>query len=91
MVLILLVACMAATILKYAIFVLAIALAITVLWGCFTAPLETIGLLVFYAFARALADHTVATLAFLGVAGLCLAITGGTAEKPGSSADQEIN
>ena len=90
-VLILLAACVAATILKYAVYAIALALLIIILLGVFAAPAETFGALIFYLFARALTNHTVATLAFLGVAGLCLAITGRTAASRDPADNEDVH
>jgi hypothetical protein len=69
---ILLVACIALTALKFVVIALALALVIVVLWGAFAHPAETLGTLAFFLFARILAMHTAACLAFLGVVAICL-------------------
>ena len=71
--------CVAAAVLRYVVVGLALILVIVILLGVFTGPAETFGLLLFALFAQAMTHHTVATLAFLSCAGLCLAITGRSA------------
>jgi hypothetical protein len=87
LILILLVACIALTALKFAVIALLIVLAVTILWGAFAHPAETLGTFAFFVFASAMANHTVATLAFLGCAGLCLAVTGRPVSKSDASDD----
>jgi hypothetical protein len=74
--LIVLIACIALTALKFVVIALALALVIIVLWGAFAHPAETLGTLLFFLFAQAFMAHTAASLAFLGCLGLCLAISG---------------
>jgi hypothetical protein len=70
--LILLVACVALTALKFAVIALALAVVIMVLWGAFAHPAETLGTLAFFLFARILTTHTAPCLAFVAAIAICL-------------------
>lgn len=74
MIVALLVACLALTVLKFAAFALVIVLIVSVLWGAFAHPAETLGVLIFFVFASAMASHAVACLTFLGLLTVCLAL-----------------
>lgn len=71
---ILLIVSVAMMALKFAVIIVAIVLAVAVLFGTFTHPAQTLGTLTFFVFADAMATHAVACLSFLGVLALCLAM-----------------
>jgi hypothetical protein len=72
--LVLLVACVAVTALKFAVIALFLALIITVLWGAYAHPGELFGTLAFFLIANLLMNHTVACLTFAGFIGFWLIV-----------------
>lgn len=72
--LILLVACVALTALKFAVIALILALIITVLWGAYAHPAELFGTLVFFVMANLLMTHTVACFALVAFLGFWLIV-----------------
>jgi hypothetical protein len=86
---ILLLACVALTVLKLAVIALALALVIVVLWGAFVHPAETLGTLAFFLFARILTTHTAPCLAFLGAIAICLLLRPTPQECHGDEAEDD--
>jgi hypothetical protein len=68
---ILLVGCLVLMALKFAVIALALALAITVLWGAFAHPAETLGTLIFFLVAQIAMTHAAASLAVVTILGTC--------------------
>jgi hypothetical protein len=67
---ILLVACLVLSALKFVVAALVLVLAITILWGVFTRPAEAFGLLIFSVVANVALSHTGAALAIVAFLGL---------------------
>jgi len=72
--LILLLACVAVTALKFAVIALVLLLAITLLWGAYAHPGELFGTLAFFVIANLLMTHTVACLTLVGFLGFWLIV-----------------
>lgn len=72
--LVLLVACVALTALRFAVIALVLILLITVLWGAYAHPGELFGTLAFILIANLLMTHTVACLALIGFLGFWLIV-----------------
>jgi hypothetical protein len=75
--LILLVACVALTALKFAAVALALVLVITILWGAYAHPGELFGTLAFFLIANLMMTHTVASLTLVGFLSSLLLVCGG--------------
>jgi lysylphosphatidylglycerol synthetase-like protein (DUF2156 family) len=88
--LILLVACVAVTALKFAIIALILALIITLLWGAYAHPGELFGTLAFFLAANLLMTHTVACLTLVGFIGFWLIVRRPDATPTQEQAEQKL-
>lgn len=66
---IIILACLAVTVLKAAVTLLLILLGLAVLWGVFFRPAETFGFVALLVFSAVLQTHTVAVLVLIGFLG----------------------
>jgi hypothetical protein len=86
----LLLACVALTALKFAAIALVLILIITVLWGAYAHPGELFGTLAFFLVANMLMNHTGACLTLIGFLGVLVIIRSPNAPSERTSDQQKL-
>lgn len=88
---IIIVACLALTVLRAAIVVLVVAVGLSVLWGVFCRPAETFGLLLLLAFISLLNLYPLAVLSLIGFLGFIALVRGPVSEELASTSEASLS